>query len=63
MHCRILILSRAHRRIGIGAAIAFNAALILFGSGFCLWSIPVIALLLRFWYIESIPGPCSSGSA
>jgi hypothetical protein len=49
----LLILSRAHRRIGIGAAIAFNAALILFGWGFCLWSVPVIALLLRFWYLES----------
>ena len=51
----LLILSRAYRRIGIGAAIAFNAALILFGWGFCLWSVPVIALLLRFWYLESTP--------
>jgi hypothetical protein len=51
----LLILSRAYRRIGIGAAIAFNAALVLFGWGFCLWSVPVIALLLRFWYLESPP--------
>jgi hypothetical protein len=51
----LLILSRAYRRIGIGAAIAFNAALILFGWGFCLWSVPVIALLLCFWHLESTP--------
>ena len=51
----LLILSRIHRRIGIGAAIAFNAALILLGWGFCLWSLPVIALLIRFWYLESTP--------
>ena len=51
----LLILSRAYRRIGICGAIAFNAALILFGWGFCLWSVPVIVLLLRFWYLESIP--------
>jgi hypothetical protein len=51
----LLILSRAHRRAGIAAAIAFNAALILFGWGFCLWSVPVIVLLLRFWYLESAP--------
>lgn len=49
----LLILSRAYRRIGIAAAIAFNAALILFGWGFCLWSVPVIFLLLRFWHLES----------
>jgi hypothetical protein len=49
----LLILRRAYRRIGIAAAIAFNAALILFGWGFCLWSVPVIVLLLRFWYLES----------
>jgi hypothetical protein len=49
----LLILSRAYRRIGIAAAIAFNAALILFGWDFCLWSVPVIVLLLRFWYLES----------
>lgn len=49
----LLILSRAYRRIGIAAAIAFNAALILFGWGFCLWSVPVIVLLLRFWYLEA----------
>lgn len=55
----LLILSRAYRRIGIGAAIAFNAALILFGWGFCLWSIPVVGLLLRFWYLESAPQPQS----
>ena len=52
----LLILSRTHRRIGIGAAIAFNAALILFGWGFCLWIVPVIALLLHFWHLESTPG-------
>jgi hypothetical protein len=51
----LLILSRAYRRIGIGAAIGFNGALILFGWGFCLWSVPVTALLLRFWYLESAP--------
>jgi len=61
----LLILSRAYRRIGIGAAIAFNAALILFGWGFCLWSVPVIVLLLRFWYLESearsTSAACNSG--
>jgi hypothetical protein len=51
----LLILGRTHRRTGIGAAIAFNAALVLFGWGFCLWSVPVIALLGRFWYLESTP--------
>jgi len=49
----LLILSRTYRRIGIGAAIAFNAALILFGWGFCLWSVPVIVILMRFWHLES----------
>jgi len=56
----LLILSRAYRRIGIAAAIGFNAALILFGWGFCLWSVPVIVLLLRFWHLES---KARSGSA
>ena len=59
----MLILGRAHRRLGIAAAIAFNAALILFGWGFCLWSIPVIALLRRFWHLESKPSPHVDGSA
>lgn len=49
----LLILGRAYRRIGIAAAIAFNVALSLFGWGFCLWSVPVIVLLLRFWYLEA----------
>jgi hypothetical protein len=49
----LLVLSRAYRRAGIAAAIAFNAALILFGWGFCLWSVPVIALLIWFWHLES----------
>lgn len=49
----ILILIRRYRRIGIAAAIAFNAALILFGWGFCLWSVPVIALLLWYWRVEA----------
>jgi hypothetical protein len=48
----LLILSQAHRRIGIAAAVAFNATLLLFGWGFCLWSVPVIAALLRFGYLE-----------
>ncbi len=49
----LLILSRRYRLIGIAAAIAFNAALILFGWGFCFWSVPVTALLLWFWHLES----------
>jgi succinate dehydrogenase hydrophobic anchor subunit len=49
----LLVLSRAYRRVGIAAAIVFNAALILFGWGFCLWSVPVIALLIWFWHLES----------
>jgi len=52
----LLILSRQYRRTGIGAAIAFNAALILFGWGFCIWSVPAIAALLWFWHIENGPG-------
>jgi hypothetical protein len=50
----LLILSRRYRRTGIAAAIAFNAALILFGWGFCFWSVPVIALLLWFWHLEGV---------
>jgi hypothetical protein len=58
----LLILSRRYRRIGIAAAIAFNAALILFGWGFCIWSVPVIALLAWFWHLESRPGPAAAGA-
>ena len=50
----LLILSRRYRRTGIAAAIAFNAALVLFGWGFCIWSVPVIALLLWFWHLEDV---------
>jgi hypothetical protein len=49
----LLVLSRAYRRAGIAAAITFNIALILFGWGFCIWSVPVIALLAWFWHLES----------
>jgi hypothetical protein len=49
----LLILSRYDRRTGIAAAIVFNAALILFGWGFCIWSVPAIALLLWFWHLEN----------
>ncbi|HEX5191079.1 MAG TPA: hypothetical protein VFW16_16175 [Streptosporangiaceae bacterium] len=59
----LLILSRRYRRIGIAAAIAFNAALILFGWGFCIWSVPAIALLAWFWHLESRPAPASDASA
>jgi hypothetical protein len=59
----LLILGMAHRRIGIGAEIGFNAALMLFGWGFCLCSIPMIALLLRFWCMETRPSPSGDGSA
>ena len=52
----VLILTRRYRRTGIAAAIVFNAALILFGWGFCIWSVPVIALLLWFWHLESAAG-------
>jgi hypothetical protein len=49
----LLVLSRAHRRAGIAAAIVFNAALIMFGWGFSIWSLPVIALLIWFWHLHS----------
>jgi hypothetical protein len=26
---------------------------VLFGWGFCFWSLPAIALLARFWFLES----------
>jgi hypothetical protein len=63
----VFILGQRYRRIGIVAAIAFNAALILFGWGFCYWSVPVIALLLWFWHLESSSGgtpsqPCGEAS-
>jgi hypothetical protein len=51
----VLILSRRYRRTGIAAAIAFNAALIMFGWGFCIWSVPAVALLLWFWHLEAVP--------
>jgi hypothetical protein len=51
----LLILSRRYRRLGIAGAIGFNAALILFGWGFCIWSLPVIGLLAWFWHLESMP--------
>lgn len=61
----LLILSRRYRRIGIVAATGFNAALILFGWGFCIWSVPVIALLGWFWHLESgaaeASGPRATG--
>jgi hypothetical protein len=47
----LLILSRAYRRIGIGAAIAFNAALILFGWGFACGA------------FRSSPSCCASGTS
>ena len=50
----VLILSRRYRRTGIAAAIAFNAALIMFGWGFCIWSVPVVVLLLWFWHLEAV---------
>ncbi|HEX7994648.1 MAG TPA: hypothetical protein VF506_12055 [Streptosporangiaceae bacterium] len=49
----VLILSRRYRRTGIAAAILFNLALIMFGWGFCIWSVPVVALLLLFWHLEA----------
>lgn len=52
----LLILSKRYRLTGIASAIAFNAALIMFGWGFCIWSLPVIALLLWFWHLESVSG-------
>jgi hypothetical protein len=50
----VLILSRRYRRTGIAGAIAFNAALILFGWGFCIWSVPAVGLLLWFWHLEAV---------
>jgi hypothetical protein len=49
----VLILSRHYRRTGIAAAVVFTAALILFGWGFCIWSVPVFGLLLWFWHLEN----------
>lgn len=46
------ILSRRFRMVGIAAAAAFNAALTLFGWGFFAWSLPALALLARFAWLE-----------
>ena len=43
----------AQRSLNRWWAIAFGG---IFGWGFCLWSIPVIALL-RFWHFEIRPTP------
>lgn len=42
------ILSRRYRMAGIAAAGTFNTALMLFGWGSAIWSVPVLALLARF---------------
>ena len=42
------VLSRRYRIAGITGATAFNAALMLFGWGFFIWSLPVLALLCVF---------------
>lgn len=47
------ILGRRWRPLGIAGAAAFNAALMLFGWGFWLWSLPVLGLLGVFAVRES----------
>jgi hypothetical protein len=47
-----LTLARRARRIGIACAIGFSMALMLFGWGFWVWSLPVIGLLAYFWHLE-----------
>lgn len=44
----VVIVGRPFRLLGISAAAAFNAALVLFGWGFFIWSGPVLALLSVF---------------
>jgi hypothetical protein len=43
----LLLCSRPWRRLGWMGAIAFHLALMLFGWGFWLWSVPALGLLLR----------------
>ena len=49
----ILLLISSTRRIGIAAAMAFTVALMLFGWGFWLWSLPALALLEYFRRLEN----------
>lgn len=49
----VLILVRSTRRLGIASAIAFHAALMLFGWGFWVWSVPIVVLLGCFWRLET----------
>lgn len=52
----VLILLPRTRRLGVASAIAFSAALMLFGWGFWVWSLPVIFLLGYFWVLLGRPG-------
>ena len=49
----VLILVGRTRRIGIVCAIGFSVALMLFGWGFWVWSLPVVGLLAYFWHLEA----------
>ena len=51
-----LIFVRRTRRIGIACALGFSVALMLFGFGFWAWSLPVTALLVYVWHLESLGG-------
>ena len=52
----ILILVGKTRKFGIANAVAFNAALMLFGWGFWVWSVPGIVFLGYFWHLEGRRG-------
>lgn len=57
------ILSRRIRIVGIAGAATFNAALMLFGWGFFIWSVPVLGLLGLFFVREkTAAGPARGGA-
>ena len=56
----LLLGTRSCRRVGWVGAITFHVALMCFGWGFWLWSVPVLALLIRGarhdWWESQGPG-------
>jgi len=58
----LILSSRQYRRVGIAVAIAFNLALMLFGWGFWVWSIPMVTFL--GWFLtRELRGPRLSRDA
>jgi hypothetical protein len=56
----LLVLAGGNRaQLGLAAAIAFHVALLSFGWGFFLWSIPMIWALSRLLRAERQPAPAS----